>query len=147
MLRVTVILDVGELGANSYGSTTNCRNSSLSLCTSHIQSRTDLAKGFSICGCDQQLCWSVHSSSQFLSWKAEIWHSGQVCVCVCVHVHCNWLKGGAAVVVAYCERVHSFKKDSETCTDLVERFVMSQRTADQLFGPTGKRGRGSGSGL
>ncbi len=38
------------------------------------------------------------------------------------------------------------RRGEETCTDLVNRLVMSQTTADELFGPTGKRGRGSGSG-
>ncbi len=46
---------------------------------------------------------------------------------VCVRVH--WIKGGMAMVVAYCKMADSFKMDSQT-HDLVERLVISQRTVD-----------------
>ncbi len=74
-----------------------------------------------------------------------------VCVCVCekmcVCVHASWLKGGVAVGGANCKKVHNFQIDSQTCTDLVEKMVMSQRSADDCSGQLAKRGRGSGSGL
>ncbi len=74
--------------------------------------------------------------------------TGLVDVCVCLPCHCsvcihaNWLKGGVAMGVAHCKKVHN-----SIAQGLVERLVVGQRTANYLLGQTGKRGRGSGSGL
>ncbi len=51
-------------------------------------------------------CWN-------LAWRSSVCVC--VCVCVCVKVgicvHAHWLKGGAAMGVAYCETVHNFQMD------------------------------------
>ncbi len=44
------------------------------------------------------------------------------CVCVCVCVHANWLKGGAAVGVAFYEKAHNFQMDSQSCKRFGGKF-------------------------
>lgn len=51
---------------------------------------------------------------------------------VYVSIHIGSIKGGVAMTVAYCKKVHNFQMDScKTCKKkIVEILVMSQR---QLF--------------
>ncbi len=67
-----------------------------------------------------------------------MWCGGQVCLCGGVFVFMpTGSKGTLQPRVAYCKKAHNFQMDSQTS---VERLVMSQRTADCLFGPTSKKG-------
>ncbi len=85
-----------------------------------------------------------------LTWRSSVC----VCVCVCVcerrcvvvFIPTGW-RGAWQWEWPLAKKAQTSKWIHRFAQDLVERLVMSQRTADELFRPTGKRGRGSGSGL
>ncbi len=105
--------------------------------------------------CNQQLHRSVHKNSLLFGsntvYTLRVWNLTQrsnVCVWRCVFVFMPIPKGGVAVGVAFCKKVHNFQMDSETCTRFSGKVGHEPKDSWlTVLGQLSKRGRDSGCGL